>query len=135
MLDVIALIPNLNNYKLETITKNNDTWDAKISKDGNEYAISANHYQDNMCPISIPKNGERYQGYVFFIPEKLYAPYRDADKQLIAYFSKKISSGNSSNNDLTEEEAVNLANKYVPGSARANTEPFKFDHKTDNTFF
>lgn len=75
-----------------------------------------------------------YQGYAFIIPENLYAPYRDADKQLIADFSKKLSSENSSNNDLTEDEAVDLANKYVTGSTGANTEPFEFNRKTDNTY-
>lgn len=102
---------------------------------GIEYAISIYHYQDKMCPISITKNGEMYQGYAFIIPEKLYAPYRDADKQLIADFSKKLSSESSSNNDLTEDETVNLANKYVTGSAGANTAPFKFNTKNGNTYY
>ena len=135
ILDVIASIPNFNNYKLESITNNGDTWDAKINKDGSEYAISIYHYQDKMCPISITKNGEMYQGYAFIIPEKLYAPYRNADKQLIADFSKKLSSESSSNDDLTEDEAVDLANKYVTGSAGANTEPFKFNTKNGNTYY
>lgn len=135
ILDVIASIPNFNNCKLESIINNGDTWDAKINKEGNEYAISIYHYQDKMCPISITKNGEMYQGYAFIIPEKLYAPYRDADKQLIEDFSKKLSSGSSSNNDLTEDEAVNLANKYVTGSTGANTEPFKFNTKNGDTYY
>ena len=135
ILDVIASIPNFNHYTLESITNNGNTWDAKINKDGSEYAISISHYQDKMCPISITKNGEMYQGYAFIIPENLYAPYRDADKQLIEDFAKKLSSASSSNNELTEEEAVNLANKYVTGSAGANTEPFKFNTKNDDTYY
>lgn len=88
------------------------------------------HYQDVLGAMSVSKNGERYEVYSFNIPENLYAPYRGLDQNQ----TTNSSSESSSNNDLTEDEAVNLANKYVTGSTGANTEPFKFKAKNGNAY-
>lgn len=130
-LDVIASIPNLNNYKLDSLNNGDNSWNAKITKDDNEYDISMTHYQDVLGAISVSKNGERYEVYSFNIPENLYAPYRGLDQNQ----TTNSSSESSSNNDLTEDEAVNLANKYVTGSTGANTEPFKFNTKNGDTYY
>jgi len=60
--------------------------------------------------ISISNNVNNKLDYSFIIPESLYTTYREANKKLTDDFSKAISSSENSTNELTKDEAVQLAN-------------------------
>jgi len=133
----LRLSPALDRFKLRSIVNNGDTWDAKIKSDSSDtdYSVSLFHYANNMGLISISNNVNNKLDYSFIIPESLYTTYREANKKLTDDFSKAISSSENSTNELTKDEAVQLANKYVTGSNGANAEPFKFNTKNSDTYY
>lgn len=133
-LDIIASIPNLNNFRLKTIVANNDMWVAKINVQGNEYAIFLSHYTGTRGLISLTDSDNKKNQYVFKIPETLYAPYRSADKESQDAFSQSIAATAKSDNELTENEAVKLANKYVNDSESTNINRFKFKAKNGDSY-
>lgn len=134
-LDIIASNPNLNGFKLISIVNNGDNWDAKINSNGIDYSVSLFHYTDNIGLISLSDNVNYHSGYSFVIPENLYSPYREVDKKLRDDFSRRLSALSSSSDELTKDEAVALANKYVTGSNGANTDPFKFETQNGNVYY
>ncbi|MEX0381624.1 hypothetical protein AB3K25_00250 [Leuconostoc sp. MS02] len=134
-LDIVASIPNFNNYHLISIEESGDAWKIRSQKDNAVFLVTMSHYTDNLCLISVEDGSKTGSGYSFRIPENLYAPYRDADKKLTEDFTKSLNDNKSENkSDLTDDEAVALANKYVTGSKGANTTPFKSEMKNDNVW-
>ncbi|MBZ6004083.1 hypothetical protein KII95_08685 [Leuconostoc gelidum subsp. aenigmaticum] len=81
VIDVVASAPNMNRGKLVNIVAAGDNWELEVSNNNTQYKIKVIHAQGNIGALVISTEGADTLHYAFTIPESLYVPYRQAEKE------------------------------------------------------
>ena len=81
VIDVVASTPNMNRGKLVNIVAAGDNWELEVSNNNTQYKVKVMHAQDNKGAVVVSTEGADTLFYGFTIPESLYAPYRQAEKE------------------------------------------------------
>lgn len=131
IIDVVASTPNMDHGKLVNIVAVGNNWELEVSKNNVQYKVKVSHYQGTIGVIEVSTEGDHRIQYGFAIPESLYAPYRQAEKEANEKFFKRLEESQSKGKELTEAEAVKLANDNIDVS---DGEVFSLDYKKENKY-
>ena len=112
ILDVAASVPNLNNATLTNIVPSDNGWKIILKHNDKTYNLTIIRATPKYGMITVESDGQANIQYLFDIPASIV----DADKK--------------ATQDITQEEAIKIANKYGKTS-----EPFTLNttHVNDNS--
>lgn len=117
ILDVAASVPNLNNATLISIVPSDNGWKISLKHNDKTYNLTIIRATPKYGMITVESNGQADITYVFDIPTSIV----DADAQ--------------ATQNITEEEAVKIANKYGKTSEPFTLNTTRVNDKSETEFY
>lgn len=112
ILDIVASIPGMNDSQLISATKLKNEWQVKVKRASISYKVRLAHYQNQAGTIDLYSNEiKQHKNYIFTIPEKYYAPYKEEDAKLTSSFSQAANSAVISSSSSEESPAESSSSK------------------------
>jgi len=117
ILDVAASVPNLNNSTLISIVPNDNSWKIRLKHNGKTYNLTIIRATPKYGMITVASDGQADTPYLFDIPASIV----DADTK--------------ATQDITEEEAIKIANKYGQVSEPFTLNTTHVNDKSETEFY
>ncbi|MEX0379867.1 glycerate dehydrogenase [Leuconostoc sp. MS02] len=117
ILDVAASVPNLNNSTLISIVPNDNSWKISLKHNDKTYNLTIIRATPKYGMITVESDGQAATPYLFDIPASIV----DADTK--------------ATQDITEEEAIKIANKYGQASEPFTLNTTHVNDKSETEFY
>lgn len=117
ILDVVASVPNLNNSTLISIVPNDNGWKISLKHNDKTYNLTIIRATPKYGMITVESDGQAATPYLFDIPASIV----DADTK--------------ATQDITEAEAIKIANKYGQVSAPFTLNTTHVNDKSETEFY
>lgn len=117
ILDVAASVPNLNNSTLISIVPNDNSWKISLKHNDKTYNLTIIRATPKYGMITVESDGQAATPYLFDIPASIV----DADTK--------------ATQDITEAEAIKIANKYGQVSEPFTLNTTHVNDKSETEFY